>query len=90
MLMAQSAQATQQFGLTVVNVGVQPDHMYVRFATPLTDNCYAGVLYITVTTDYGKAAYSLLLTARATNRIVSRVDYSKGTDGVCRIDLVEI
>lgn len=89
-LIAQPAQAIQQFGLTVANVGVQPDQMYVRFTSPLTDNCIAGVLYLTVTTDYGKAAYSLLLTARASNKVVSRVDYTRGADGVCRIDLVEI
>lgn len=80
--------ATTQSNMALVHLGAQGNLAYVNFTTILTDTCSWGNLYMDLATDAGRAAYSMLLTARASGKALSRVDYHSSA-GTCFVDLVE-
>lgn len=84
------ALATIEYNKTIAHVGTQGNNGYVIFSVVPTAGCNFGGIYLNLTTDGGKASYSLLLTAYASNRLISRIDYTKGPDGTCTVDLVEM
>jgi hypothetical protein len=71
-------------------VGVQWNNGFVHFSTPFTETCGYNALYIDLSVEGGRAAFSTFLTARAAGVTISRVDYTQRADGTCWVDLVEI
>jgi hypothetical protein len=50
-------------------------------------NC--GLVYINITNDFGKAAYSNVLAAKTSGKKLSRIDFEQ-TNGTCYVSLVEV
>lgn len=88
-LLSGPASAISEYNKAIAHVGAQSSNGYVIFVAPPTGGCSFGNVYLNITTDSGKAYYSLLLTAYAAGRSISRVDYTN-TAGTCTIDLVEM
>lgn len=74
---------------TVQFVGVQGNSGYVSFTTPMTAGCAYDNVYFDITTDAGKAELSVILTARASNRPLGRVDYTVSS-GLCYVAIVQL
>jgi hypothetical protein len=82
--------ATSEYNKAISHVGAQGTNGYVIFAAPPTAGCNWGNVYLNITTDSGRAYYALLLSAYASNRPISRIDYTRAADGTCTVDLVEM
>jgi hypothetical protein len=82
--------ATTEYNKTIVHVGAQWSLGYVLFTVLPTAGCNYGNVYLDTSTDAGKAYFSVLLTAYTASRPISRIDYTKGADGTCTVDLVEM
>lgn len=86
-----SAIAVTETNKTIDRLGVQGGNAYFDVKESLTLTCAWGNIYLDITTDFGKAAYSNLLAAKSSGRILSRIDYSQTTaGGQCNLDLVEV
>ena len=86
----------------------RPDTAYFSIqepvgANPTTAGCKYGNIYFNndtttsittgnTTNNFGKAAYSALLAAKVSGRMLSRIDYTKAPDpdNTCTLDLIEI
>jgi hypothetical protein len=90
LLIVPAAGAVTQGPLTIQAVGTQGGIGYVAFTTPFTETCIWNNVYFNLTTDAGKATLSVLLTAHASGRPITRIDYSKDNQGQCWIDLVQL
>ena len=90
LLIVPAAGAATQGPLTIQAVGTQGGIGYVAFTTPFTEICNWNNAYFNLTTDAGKATLSVLLTAHASGRPITRIDYSKDNQGTCWIDLVQL
>jgi hypothetical protein len=67
-----------------------PSFGYVGIEGGIDPKCSPGLLYFDITTPFGKAMQTTLLTAKAMGRNV-RVGYTPGTTaGTCFLELVEI
>jgi hypothetical protein len=67
-----------------------PSFGYVGIEGGIDPKCSPGLLYFDITTPFGKAMQTTLLTAKAMGRNV-RVGYTPGaTPGTCYLELVEI
>ncbi|EQB11670.1 hypothetical protein [Sphingobium lactosutens] len=90
-LMSSPALAVIDSNRTISRVGVQGSNStaYVQFTVAPSAGCNYDTLYISLTTDAGRAIYSLLLTADASGNIINRVDYLI-SNGTCTINLIEI
>ncbi len=84
------AAATTELNKSISHVGAQGPLGYVIFSVPPSAGCNWGNVYLDITTDAGKAYFSVLLTAYTSGRPISRIDYTKGTDGTCTAGLVEM
>lgn len=88
---AADASATTDLTKTVDKLGVQGANAYFSTVEGLSLSCEWGDVYITdITSDFGKTAYATLLTAKATGRKLSRIDYVQNSDTTCSLQLVEI
>jgi len=47
--------------------------------------CLYGIMYIDLSKDSGKAQFSMLLSAKAANQKVVRMDYTLGVNGQCNM-----
>jgi hypothetical protein len=74
----------------LTKVGTQGNNVYISVEGGFSQTCLYNVAYIPATTNFGKFAFAALLTSKALNTPVSRIDYSVGQGGVCVITLVEI
>lgn len=83
------AQATSETNKTIAHVGVQGAQGYVTLTTAPSAGCTFANVYFSLTSDAGKGYLSMLLSARAGGRAISRIDYTKAADGTCTIDLLE-
>lgn len=90
MSLASEVGAARQDQLTILRVGTQGDWGYVAFTVPLVEACQWDNIYFLVNEDSGKAALSLLLTARVSGQTVARVDYTRSNTGRCMLDLVQL
>ena len=88
-LLSMPASAITENGKTISHVGAQSGQAYVMFTAPPSGSCNFNVIYLDVSTDAGRAYYTILLTAYLQNKTLSRVDYHTSS-GNCYIDLVEI
>jgi hypothetical protein len=76
---------------TVKKLGVQSSVAYFNFNEGMSLNCLYGLIYFEITTDFGQAAYSTLLSAKISGRELSRIDYSQFAEGEkCTASLVEL
>lgn len=89
-VMSTPAMATVEYNKAIAHVGVQGSMGYVTLSVAPSAGCNWGGVYLNVTTDGGKALLSLLLTAYASGRPLSRIDYTKAADGTCTADLIEM
>lgn len=98
-LMFASAQAFAQTDTqkTVYQLGVElgaggaPDNAYFSVNGGFSASCPYGVVYIDMTTEFGRAAYAQLLAAKNTGQELSRIDYSPGGSlGLCWLSLIEV
>jgi hypothetical protein len=57
-----------------------------------TLSCAYGLIYLDITTNFGRAAYSQLLAAKNTGQQLSRIDYVQagGAGSMCTLQLVEV
>jgi len=85
-----AAGAVSQGPVMIDRLGVQWNSGYVDFTVPFSEPCLNGVIYFDITTDAGKGALSVLLTAQASGKPVRRIDYSTDSQGRCLIDLVQL
>lgn len=56
---------------------------YTQEALP---ECKWGLMYISLSNESGKAMFSLILTAKATNASLVRIDYTKSEDDKCYVN----
>ncbi len=87
---ASNAYAETQGPLTIAYVGTQGDMGYAAFTTPFSQACNWNNVYFSLADDAGKAALSVLLTAHASGRPISRIDYTRDSQGQCWLDLVQL
>lgn len=85
-LSAVSATADEAFNLTITNFGVQgAGGGYFRVAQPLVPACNFDVIY------FGNANYlSAVLAAKMAGKKLSRLAFSRETNGTCNASLIEI
>lgn len=85
-----AAGAVTQGPVIIDRLGVQWNSGYVDFTVPFSEPCLNGVIYFDISTEAGKGALSILLTAHASGKPIRRIDYSTDAQGMCRIDLVQL
>jgi len=83
--------AMEQNELTITATGAQaPSGGYFRIAENLLVNCKYNVIYFDISSDFGKAAYSTLLAAKASGKKLSRISYTQDPGSErCNLDLLE-
>jgi hypothetical protein len=75
--------------VTVRNVGNQRTQLYaILDAVP--SGCANNVAYHSSETQAGQYVMSILLSAKLSQRPISRMDYTVRAGGICWIDLIEI
>ena len=79
---------TTDNNMTLTRLGVQSGSAYMFFVSPPSANCMFGAIYIDLSTDSGKAMYSLALTAKVSKIPFYRVSYSVA-NGYCMATLIE-
>ena len=71
--------AVTQSNMTINMLGVNTatsGKAYVGFVEPLSITCSYDLVYISLSTDGGKAAYATLLSAKMSDKKISRIDYA--------------
>lgn len=93
MLLAVTANAQSYSGNFVLDkVGVQStsySYLVLSSTTPFPVSCPYGALYVDLTTQQGRAQYSLALTSLARDGRLSRIDVSLSA-GICYVTLIEV
>lgn len=79
---------TTDYNMTLTRIGVQSGSAYMFFASPPSQTCNFGAIYIDLSTDSGKAMYSLALTAKVSKTPFYRIAYSVA-NGYCTATLIE-
>lgn len=87
-----SAFATSESSKTIQQVGVQSNGPgYVIFNEPLTVGCSYTLVYLPdLSTSSGKAMLAALLSAQASGKGVSRIDYTQAADSTCTATIVSV
>jgi hypothetical protein len=86
-----SAFATEDNNMSISGVGAQNGtYAYLQFTTPPTGSCIYNSIYIDVSTDTGRAALSVALTARVANIRLARIAYTGGGGGMCYATLLQM
>ena len=62
---------------------------YIIFTTPPVASCAYSNIYFDITNDTGKAYLAIAMSAYTAGKPISRIDYTKGTDGICTPSLIE-
>ena len=82
------ARATMQLGVTVAGVGTHSGQVFLKLASPLTENCLYGTLYAPLSSDFAEYVMSIALSSRTTGLPLAQIDYTKSAAGTCTIDLI--
>ncbi len=92
-----TAFAQTDYGKTINQLGVQAggtsgSTAYFSAVEGLSLYCQFGVVYVDLSTDWGKGALAQLIAAKNTGRTLSRIDYVQpgGSGTVCNLTLVEV
>jgi hypothetical protein len=96
-IVCNSALAITDLSRTLDRLGTQGGdgggNAYFSVVEPLSLNCLFNDIYVdNIGTDFGRAAYALLLEAKATGKMLSRIDYTQsgGPGTTCTVSLVEL
>jgi hypothetical protein len=89
-LIASPSFAETERNKTVGGVGAQQNISYVWFEEDLNLNCRYNIVYIENDSNFGKMAYSTLLTAKSANKKIVRIDYYQKDDLTCHCTLVSM
>lgn len=81
-----TALAYSQSNITIDRVGVQGTSHYVSFIEPLSTTCKYSNIYFG---SDKKSSLALVLAIKAQGKKVSRMDYTKDSNGQCNLDLIE-
>lgn len=87
-----SAAALSDSNKTVDRFGVQKGGQLAYFNTLETSGvagCQWGLVYIDITTEFGKAATAHLMAARASGKKLKWFEYSIGANNLCYLDSIE-
>ncbi len=72
-------------------IGVQGDNGHFWVENNFAEPCKYNVMYFRIDTDFGKIAYSTLLTAKASQSKLRRISYTiDSSTQICTLGLVEI
>jgi hypothetical protein len=75
------ASAGNDYSKTVGRIGIQGNNAYFTLKEGLSTNCQFGVVYMNITTDFGKLAYANVLSAKATSTKLIWVSYDQVVSG---------
>lgn len=75
--------------IKIMNVGNQGTQLYALLEYR-PQNCANNIVYHSSETQAGQYVMSILLSAKLSQRPISRMDYTVGAGGICWIDLIEI
>lgn len=82
--------AVTELDKSVDRVGIQNNYAYFAIKDNLSVSCKFDIIYLNLTSDFGKAAYANILAAQAGGRKLSRFDYDQVAPGeMCTLSLVE-
>ena len=89
-LVALSVHAFEDNGKTITVVGIQKEYTaYFRVSEGLSQTCKHNVIYLRIDSEFGKAAYANILTAKSTGKKLSRIVYVQNPDETCHLSLVQ-
>ncbi|WP_153008118.1 hypothetical protein [Sphingomonas yabuuchiae] len=88
-IMPIAASAETIGNVKIRNVGNQGTQLYALLEV-VPPGCANNVAYHSSETQAGQYVMSILLSAKLTQRPISRMDYTVRAGGICWIDLVEI
>lgn len=83
------AYAETEQNIKIMNVGNQGTQLYALLETT-PNHCANKIVYHSSETQAGQYVMSILLSAKLSQRPISRLDYTVRAGGICWIDLVEI
>jgi len=91
MLVATGVNAIKDQNMTIDRLGVQGAYGYFDTLEGFSTSCKWGIIYLNITSDFGKAAYSSILSAKVSGRKLSKIIYSQsGIGEKCTLTQVEI
>jgi hypothetical protein len=74
----------------ISRLGVQGGNIYFDYEG-MSLTCKNGPIYFKSSTDFGRSAYSMLLAAKSSKAMVSRIDYTQNEESkICTLTLVEV
>ena len=89
--LAGTAMAIDDYSKSVNKLGVQSGVAYFGIKEGFGVNCKYEIIYIDITTDFGRLAYSNILSAKAAGLKLSWVNYTQASlGGICSLNLVEV
>lgn len=88
-LVPSAAYAETEQNIKIMNVGNQGTQLYALLETR-PKYCANNIIYHSSETQAGQYVMSILLSAKLSQRPISRLDYTVRAGGICWIDLVEI
>lgn len=74
--------------VTITTFGVQSSSAYFAISPAPSSPCLYGILYVDLSSAYGKYLYAMLLSAKSSDLPLTRVDYFADGSGVCFVNLV--
>lgn len=92
MSIATGAAAVGESNKTVDRFGLQRSGSLAFFSTLEASgvtNCQWGLVYMDVSTDFGKTAVAHLMAARAAGKKLKWFEFSVATNGLCYLDSIE-
>lgn len=85
------AEQVSQGNVDISNLGTHAGvTFYMNFQQPFSVTCAYGQLYCYSTDPNCKNYYAMVLTAKSTGKQLSRVDYTRDSNNVCTVGLVEV
>lgn len=89
-LLSANVIAGSDLNKTIDHLGVQANtSFYFSVKEGLSTNCLFSVIYVPMSNDFGKGAYSMLLLAKATGKQIG-VDYTQDANGACTLQKIDI
>lgn len=87
-LLSPPAWADTIYNVSVKNIGIQGQQLYVIIDRDLTGSCSGRILYLLFSSGNVDQVMSLLVTAKTTGSVLSRLDYH--FDNTCQVDLAQL
>jgi len=85
------AMAVTDSNVTITDVGAQMGSGgFIKVSPAASGNCLYNTIYIDTSTDAGRSILAIALTARASARPISRIDYTVASGGTCNATLIQL